>query len=41
LVPNDERIAAYDLVGTPITQLPADSAGQSAVRRIVETCVLA
>jgi len=41
LVPNDERIAAFDLVGTPITQLPVDSAGQTAVRRIVETRVLA
>ena len=40
-VPNDEQIAAYDLVGKPITQLPADSLGQAAVREIVERCVLA
>jgi CO dehydrogenase maturation factor len=41
IVPHDERIAAQDLVGKPITELPADSAGQTEVRRIVEECVLA
>ncbi len=39
-IPHDERIAAYDLVGKPITELPADSSGQSAVRRIVEDHLL-
>jgi len=41
LVPHDEKIAAYDLIGTPIIGLPADSPGQSAVRKIVEDHVLA
>lgn len=40
LVPEDEAIAAIDLAGTPITALPADSAGQAAVRRIVDACIL-
>jgi CO dehydrogenase maturation factor len=40
-VPHDETVAAYDLVGRPITDLPADSAAQSAVRRIVEDRLLA
>lgn len=40
-VPQDEQIAAYDLVGRPITQLPANSSGQAAVRQIVEQRVLA
>lgn len=39
-VPHDDQIAAYDLVGRPITQLPADSRGQSAVRAVVERCIL-
>jgi CO dehydrogenase maturation factor len=41
IIPQDEQIAAYDLVGKPITQLPADSAAQAAVRSIVNTYVLA
>jgi len=40
-IPQDENIAYYDLVGKPITELPADSPGLSAVRSIVENCVLA
>jgi CO dehydrogenase maturation factor len=36
LVPLDQQIAEYDLVGRPITQLPADSVGQVAVREMVE-----
>jgi CO dehydrogenase maturation factor len=39
-IPHDEQIAAYDLVGKPITQLPSDSSGQSAVRKIVGDCIL-
>jgi CO dehydrogenase maturation factor len=40
-VPHDQEIAAFDLVGKPITQLPGNSSGQSAVRKIVENCILA
>jgi len=40
LVPLDQRIVEYDLVGKPITQLPADSVAQVAVREIVERRVL-
>lgn len=40
-VPHDPQVAAFDLVGRPITELPADSTGQSAVRSIVETRILA
>lgn len=40
MVPQDERVAAHDLVGRPITELPADSPAQVAVRRIVEEAVL-
>ncbi len=40
LVPQDEQIAANDLIGRPISELPADSVGQSAARRIVEECIL-
>lgn len=40
LVPNDDRIAAQDLVGKPILDLPPDSAGQAAVVRIVEDSIL-
>ncbi len=39
-VPQDEQIAAYDLVGRPITELPASSSGQAAVRKIVEQSIL-
>jgi CO dehydrogenase nickel-insertion accessory protein CooC1 len=39
-VPHDEQIAAFDLVGKPITSLPADSRGQAAVRQLVDTCIL-
>jgi len=41
LIPHDERIAAHDLIGKPIIELPADSPAQSAVRKIVEECILA
>ncbi len=40
LVPLDRQIAEYDLVGRPITQLPADSVAQVAVREIVERRLL-
>jgi CO dehydrogenase maturation factor len=40
-IPQDPQIAAFDLVGKPITSLPADSMAQVAVRRIVEDCILA
>jgi CO dehydrogenase maturation factor len=39
-IPQDENIAYHDLAGKPLTELPTDSAGLTAVRRIVETCVL-
>ena len=35
-IPHDQQIAAYDLVGKPITKLPADSAALAAVRGLVE-----
>ena len=40
-IPQDQQIAEYDLVARPIIELPADSPAQSAVREIVERCVLA
>jgi CO dehydrogenase maturation factor len=39
-IPHDAEIAAFDLVGRPITELPADSLGQVAVRMIVEQRIL-
>jgi len=36
LVPQDEQVAYFDLVGRPLTELPSDSAGIAAVREIVE-----
>ena len=41
LIPSDPAIAEYDLAGTPILQLPTDAPGPSAVRNVVETCLLA
>ena len=41
MIPHDEQIAAHDLIGKPITQLPSDSSGQAAVRKIVQECILA
>jgi CO dehydrogenase maturation factor len=40
LVPQDDGIAANDLVGKPIAALPSASPAPTAVRRIVESCVL-
>jgi CO dehydrogenase maturation factor len=40
-IPQDAAIAAYDLAGRAITELPADCPGLTAVRGIIETCVLA
>ncbi len=40
LIPQDEQIAYFDLVGKPLTELPADSPGISAVREIVQSQVL-
>ena len=39
-VPQDENIAQHDLVGKPLTELPADSIGLDAVRGIVERHIL-
>jgi CO dehydrogenase maturation factor len=39
-IPQDSAIAAYDLTGRPIMELPADSPGLMAVRRIIEACGL-
>lgn len=36
----DQEIAAFDLVGRPITELPGHSSGQSAVGKIVEDYIL-
>jgi len=40
-IPQDAAIATYDLAGRPIMELPADCAGLTAVRGIIEACVLA
>ncbi|MBW1902554.1 MAG: AAA family ATPase [Deltaproteobacteria bacterium] len=40
LVPYDENIASYDLVGKPITDLPENSSGLAAYRDIVAKCIL-
>lgn len=40
-IPQDATVSAYDLAGTPIMELPADSAGLMAVRRVIDNCVLA
>lgn len=40
-VPYDDEIAAHDLVGKPIAELPPGASGQAAVRKIVEDHVLA
>jgi len=39
-VPHDEQVAYFDLVGKPLTELPADSPGIAAVREIVQRQVL-
>jgi CO dehydrogenase maturation factor len=39
-IPHDESIAHHDLVGKPITELPATSPGLAAVRQIIENYVL-
>jgi CO dehydrogenase nickel-insertion accessory protein CooC1 len=36
-IPQDETIAYHDLVGKPITELPADSPGLTSVREIIGT----
>lgn len=40
LVPQDQAIAAHDLVGKPIFQLPPDAASAAAVYEIVDRCIL-
>jgi CO dehydrogenase maturation factor len=40
MIPFDENIAAHDLLGKPITDLPADSPGLLAYRQVVEGFVL-
>ncbi len=40
LIPQDEQVAYFDLVGKPLTELPDDSPGVEAVRDIVERQVL-
>jgi CO dehydrogenase maturation factor len=39
-VPHDQEIAAFDLVGKPLTKLPAESAALAAVRGLVENRIL-
>jgi CO dehydrogenase maturation factor len=41
MIPFDENVATYDLVGKPITDLPADSPSLVAYRGVVEDWVLA
>jgi hypothetical protein len=40
LIPFDESIATHDLLGKPLTDLPADSPGLAAFHEIVEKQVL-
>jgi len=40
MVPFDDDIATYDLLGKPLTELPADSPGFAALREIVEKRIL-
>ena len=40
LIPFDENVATYDLVGKPISDLPADSPSVAAFRGVVEDRVL-
>jgi CO dehydrogenase maturation factor len=39
-IPQDEQVAYFDLVGKPLTELPADSPGIAAVREIVQRQIL-
>jgi len=39
-IPQDENIAYHDLVGKPITELPATSPGLAALRDIAENQIL-
>ena len=41
LIPLDENVAEYDLVGKPISELPADSPGFAAYRAVVADHILA
>jgi len=41
LIPFDENVAEYDLVGRPITELPSDAPSLEACRKVVENYVLA
>lgn len=41
MIPFDDNVAAHDLLGTPILELPEDSPSLAACRAIVEGCVLA
>ena len=40
MIPFDENIATHDLLGKPLTELPADSPGFAAFREVVEKRVL-
>lgn len=40
MIPQDEMIAQHDLIGKPITRLPAGSPALDAVRRFVENVIL-
>jgi CO dehydrogenase maturation factor len=40
MIPFDENISAYDLVGKPITELPADSPSLAVIRGVVNDLVL-
>ncbi len=41
MIPFDEAIAEFDLVGRPITELPAEAPSLSAYRKVIEDYVLA
>jgi CO dehydrogenase maturation factor len=40
MIPLDDNVAEYDLVGKPISELPADSPGFAAYRTVVEDYIL-
>ncbi|MCL5057754.1 MAG: AAA family ATPase [Actinobacteria bacterium] len=40
VIPQDENIVSYDLIGQPLTKIPSDSPALAAVRSVVEKCIL-
>lgn len=40
MIPQDATLSAFDLAGRPIVELPAESTALTAVRQLIEECVL-